>query len=148
MLFAFENDFSDNLRCIPMVVRLKLDTCGVKLKLSDWNQLSQSDRLDLVSLPGATPPEALGYRNYVHMLVTEKTGNTPGDLPCDPHPPWFDESNIPPEVTAQAEKLGEIITIKQWAKLNPLQRFALIKLSRSSHENSNFLPAMKEFNLV
>jgi hypothetical protein len=37
---------------------------------------------------------------------------------------------------------------EQWAALSPLQRFALIKLSRSSHENSNFLPALKEFQLA
>jgi hypothetical protein len=34
------------------------------------------------------------------------------------------------------------------AKLSPAQRFALIKLSRPSHENHNFLPALKEFELI
>jgi hypothetical protein len=27
VLFKFESDFVDSLRCIPMVVRLKLDLC-------------------------------------------------------------------------------------------------------------------------
>jgi hypothetical protein len=40
------------------------------------------------------------------------------------------------------------VTLQQWASLTPLQRFALIKLSRSSHEDKNFLPALKEFHLV
>jgi hypothetical protein len=37
--FAFETDFATSLRCIPllrcmpMVVRYRLDRCGVKLKL-------------------------------------------------------------------------------------------------------------------
>jgi hypothetical protein len=31
--------------------------------------------------------------------------------------------------------------------LTPLQRFALIKLTRSQHENNNFLPALIEFGL-
>ncbi|MBD0342498.1 MAG: nitrate reductase associated protein, partial [Microcoleus sp. Co-bin12] len=35
--FEFEADFVEALRCIPMKVRLKLDTCGIKLKLQDWN---------------------------------------------------------------------------------------------------------------
>jgi hypothetical protein len=40
------------------------------------------------------------------------------------------------------------ITAQQWEKLTPLQRFALIKLSRSGHENKNFPKAMAEFNLL
>lgn len=36
VFFAFESDFVDSLRCIPMVVRYKLDTCGIKLKLPEW----------------------------------------------------------------------------------------------------------------
>jgi len=32
--FQFEADFVDSLRCIPMQVRFKLATCGIKLKLT------------------------------------------------------------------------------------------------------------------
>ncbi|WP_439648941.1 nitrate reductase associated protein [Leptolyngbya ohadii] len=37
---------------------------------------------------------------------------------------------------------------KDGAILTAMQRFALIKLSRSQHENKNFLPALREFNLA
>ena len=148
MFFAFENDFAATLRCIPMVVRLKLDTCGVKLKLADWGKLSQGDRNTLVTLPCETPLQAQEYGDYLRNLVKEKTGTLPKDLPSDPHPPWLDVTVIPQEVIAQVENLNQTITIQQWANLEPLQRFALIKLSRSSHETSNFLPAMKEFKLI
>ncbi|MDA0674030.1 MAG: hypothetical protein O3C67_10055, partial [Cyanobacteria bacterium] len=37
--------------------------------------------------------------------------------------------------------------LEQGAGLIPLQRFALIKLSRPGHENRNFLPACQEFGL-
>ncbi|MDR9402251.1 MAG: nitrate reductase associated protein, partial [Halothece sp. Uz-M2-17] len=40
------------------------------------------------------------------------------------------------------------INREQWQKLTPLQRFALIKLSRPSHENKNFYPALKEFAIL
>jgi hypothetical protein len=36
----------------------------------------------------------------------------------------------------------------QWAALTPLQRFALIKLTRDNHDNVNFAPAMREFGLA
>lgn len=34
LYFQFEADFIQTLRCIPLSVRYKLDTCGVKLKLN------------------------------------------------------------------------------------------------------------------
>jgi hypothetical protein len=40
------------------------------------------------------------------------------------------------------------LSLEQWASLLPLQRFALIKLSRSNHENHNFVPALQEFGLL
>ena len=50
-------------------------------------------------------------------------------------------------VQEKAQGFDVTISSEQWSALNPLQRFALIKLSRPSHENRNFLPALKEFNL-
>jgi hypothetical protein len=44
--------------------------------------------------------------------------------------------------------MGVNITLKQWQNLTPLQRFALLKLSHSSHENKNFLPALREFKIL
>jgi hypothetical protein len=51
-------------------------------------------------------------------------------------------------VIAKAQDFQVDLTLQQWASLTPLQRFALIKLSRSGHENSNFLPALQEFQLA
>lgn len=147
MLFAFEKDFADSLQCIPMEVRLKLDTCGVKLKLVHWNKLSHEERLALIDRP-CSGEEIAEYRDFLQNLITEKSGTPAGELAIDPHPPWLDDTTLPADVQTQAGKVGETITLAQWAGLTPLQRFALIKLSRSSHENANFLPAMKEFNLV
>jgi hypothetical protein len=39
--FQFEADFVAALRCIPMYVRFKLDTVGLKLKLSHWAGLDR-----------------------------------------------------------------------------------------------------------
>ena len=36
---------------------------------------------------------------------------------------------------------------EQWHTLSPLQRFALLKLTREGHESANFVPAMAEFGL-
>jgi hypothetical protein len=146
--FDFEADFVTNLRCIPMQVRLKLDTCGVKLKLDHWHRFSQAERQNLVDWPCEHPEEVAAYRDRVQALVKQQTGQPAQTLAIAPQPPWLDTTQIPEQVTAQAEALGQHITLEAWQQLQPAQRFALIKLSRPGHENRNFLPALREFHLV
>ncbi|OKH20833.1 nitrate reductase associated protein [Hydrococcus rivularis NIES-593] len=146
--FQFEADFVDSLRCIPMQVRMKLDTCGVKLKLFHWNQFSQEERQTLVALPCTTVEESQAYRDYLQNLVKEKTGKPASELAIDPHPPWLDASTVPAQTQEKAAEFGIAITVQQWENLTPAQRFALIKLSRPGHENQNFFPALKEFKLA
>jgi hypothetical protein len=146
--FQFEADFVESLRCIPIQVRMKLDTCGVKLKLFHWNQFTPQERQTLVTLPCNTSQESLAYKDFLQNLVIEKTGEPAGELAIDLHPPWMNASAIPQQIQEKAADFNVAITGKQWENLTPAQRFALIKLSRPSHENQNFLPALKEFNLV
>jgi hypothetical protein len=148
MFFEFEADFVDSLRCIPMVVRLKLDSCGVKLKLAEWNRFTPLECDELVNLPCGESAEVIAYRDYLCGLILRYTGNAATLLEIDPHPPWLNDLDIPDSIQIKAAESGSIITQSQWANLTPLQRFALIKLTRSSHENNNFLPALQEFGLV
>lgn len=147
-LFQFEADFVDSLRCIPMQVRLNLDTCGVKLKLAEWNRFSKEEKQALVDMPARTSDEAKAYRELLHRLVLQHTGKPATDLPVDVYPAWMDEATVPDSVREKAEEVGVTLTPAHWVSLTPLRRFALIKLSRSEHENSNFLPAIKEFGVV
>ncbi len=146
--FEFEREFTESLRCIPMVVRFKLDTCGVKLKLDHWNRFDRTARLQLVEMPCSTPAEARTYRDRLQEMVVAQTGSPAKDLPVEPAPPWLSEDAPDELVVAKAEAFGVELTRHQWAALSPLQRFALIKLSRPSHENRNFLPALREFQLL
>ncbi|MBE9128411.1 MULTISPECIES: nitrate reductase associated protein [unclassified Coleofasciculus] len=146
--FQFESDFVDSLRCIPMQVRMKLDTCGVKLKLTHWHQFTQQERQALVEMPGTTPAESDAYRQYLQELVVNHTGQPASELPIEPNPAWIDSTQIPASVQEKAGEVGVSLTVQQWAALTPAQRFALIKLSRPSHENKNFLPALNEFELI
>ncbi len=146
--FQFEADFIASLRCIPMQVRLKLDTCGIKLKLPQWHQFSPKERQALVELPCTTESEIQAYRELLQRLVLEHAGIAATDLPVEANPAWIDTTTVPNSVQAAAQEIGVTITLNQWVVLTPEQRFALIKLSRSNHENENFLPAVKEFHLV
>lgn len=146
--FQFEADFVESLRCIPMQVRMKLDTCGTKLKLSHWNQFTQQECQTLVEKACTTAEEIAAYRQYLQQLVVEHTGTPASELPIDPHPAWMDATTIPDTIQEKAQEFGVSLTIQQWQSLSPAQRFALIKLSRPSHENKNFFPALQEFKLI
>ena len=146
--FEFEQDFVGSLRCIPMIVRRNLDTCGVKLKLEHWNQFTQSERQNLVDWPCSSNSEAEAYRDKLQTLITEKAGAPAKTLEVPKNPPWQSQSVIPEQVQKKFKEQSVPLSLSQWAGLSELQRFALIKLSRPSHENSNFLPAVKEFSLM
>lgn len=147
-IFQFEADFANSLRCIPMAVRFKLDTCGIKLKLEQWHKFSQHERQALLDLPCGTEQEITEYRWLLQRLVLDSTGEPAKDLAVDPHPAWMEPGKVPEDTSAKAAELGITLQVDQWANLDPIQRFALIKLSRSGHENRNFLPALQEFGLA
>ncbi len=146
--FEFEADFVDNLRCIPMQVRFKLDTCGIKLKLTDWTCFSSTERQSVVDKPCATPAEIQAYRDLLQNLVVKYAGAPAKEIAIEANPAWFDSATVPTDLQTKAEEVGVKLSLPQWAALTPLQRFALIKLSRPSHENKNFFPALQEFQLI
>lgn len=146
--FAFEADFVDSLRCIPMAVRLRLDLTGIKLKLNEWSKLGKSERLSLAANPCRSPEDLRKYREDVAALVTRVCGGPPSLLPELPEPIWENPDAVPGQVREQALLLGLEVSAEAWTSLSFLQRFALVKLSRPGHENRNFLPAMREFGLA
>lgn len=146
--FAFERDFADSLRCIPMSVRLKLDRCGIKLSLRQWSRLTFSERKWLSTGPCSEPDEISAMRATLAETIERIPGETVKLLEEAPSGVWASRS-VPPEVAHQCFALGIAApTRAQWSGLTELQRFALVKLTREGHENANFLPAMAEFGLV
>jgi hypothetical protein len=146
--FQFEADFVSSLRCIPMLVRYKLDTCGIKLRLQHWHSFSTIQRQTLIDLPCNTIEEIQNYRDNLRSLVCQHFQIYPSDLPIETNPAWLQSEFIPITVLHQAQELKIAIISTQWYNLTPLQRFALIKLSTSNHENNNFLPALQEFGIT
>jgi len=145
--FKFEAEFVASLRCIPMQVRYKLDTCGIKLKLQHWHTFSTIQRQQTIDLPCTTSEEIEYYRENLRSQVWQNLNTYPSDLLIAPNPAWMQIDTIPVSVLQHAQELDIAIALTQWQNLSPLQRFALIKLSTSDHENNNFLPALQEFGL-
>lgn len=149
LYFKFEEDFiEDNVRCIPMIVRFKLDACGIKLKLEEWYRFNVEERNTLVYKDCTLQDDILQYRAYLQQLVLQKTGMPATNLAVDPSPAWADTTKVFDMLMHKAHKLGIAIPVWQWAALSNLQRFALVKLSRQSHESKNLPKALKEFGLT
>ena len=110
--------------------------------------MNQESRQNLMTFPCDTDSQIHDYRHYIQELILQLTGKPVAELPIETHPAWIDITTIPSSIYDKSQEIGIEITIAAWASLTILQRFALIKLSRPSHENKNFLPALQEFNLL
>ena len=148
VIFRFEADFAETLGCIPMAVRMKLDTCGIKLKLAEWSKLTAGERNELLTASCTTPEETIRYRGRLQSLVLARTQSLPADLPVETAPAWQDTAQVPSDLAEKAAALSVAVTLAQWRQLGELERFALVKLSRPSHESKNFPHALREFGLM
>ncbi|APB34074.1 hypothetical protein GlitD10_1748 [Gloeomargarita lithophora Alchichica-D10] len=138
MVFEFERDFVGNWQCIPMVVRYRLDTCGIKLKLTHWQALPLNQRQWLVDTPCDTLAQQKQYIQQLQTWVMGQTGQTAKEILVNPV--WLNAQEIPPD-------LAQVIPLSQWQRLTFLQRFALVKLSRPGHDHRNLPLALQEFGL-
>lgn len=147
--FQFEQDFiEDGIRCIPMIVRFKLDACGIKLKLSEWSKFSVRERDSLCEMNCDKLAAIDFYRNYLQQLVYKYCRKNATELPIDPDPEWKHTNDIPFSLQQELEKYNWRISLLQWRSLSNLKRFSLMKLTRPGHENRNFPLAIKEFGLA
>lgn len=148
-IFQFETDFAGALYCIPMAVRRKLDLCGVKVSLKQWNRFTLEQREHLVARECDTPEEIGAYQREVIRLLEARAGDTPELLDPVAGTEWKDTSVVPQRLIDYCkERDVPAPTLAQWGALTELQRFALFKLTRPGHTNENFLPAMREFGLT
>lgn len=147
--FIFEADFvEDNIRCIPMIVRFKLDACGIKLKLGEWSKFKEDEKRQLAELPCVTDQEIFSYRKYVQAVVLIRASHVASTIAIEAEPSWANLEMVDDDVQEKASEFGWYITLEQWQSLSNLQRFALVKLKRPGHENRNFPVAMKEFGIA
>ena len=145
--FGFEADFTADLRCIPMAVRRKIDLAGVKLKLQHWSELDESERSELLDWEDA--PEAIeALRAHLMQRTASLSPGQAKELPRSVDEPWQQSSQLPAVLAASCAQLGLTVQAVDWAKLDELQRFALVKLSHPGHEHRNLSRALVEFGLV
>ncbi len=145
--FKFEEDFYDQLKCIPFSTRHKLDLEGVKLSLKSWNVFSEEERQRFCEMR-AEGGETGGYRKAL-VLLLEKLGEPVKFLESaqleSEKEQWGNPERIPAELESKISQLGLSLKPEEWKKLDNLQRFVLFKLSQGKHDHANLGPALKEF---
>lgn len=147
--FSFEEDFVEkNIRCIPMIVRFKMDKAGIKLKLNEWTRFTVGERIQLASMPCESENEARQYHEYLRSLVKKHTNKDATLLEVNGYPEWRLQYSIPVEVRQRLVDENSDMSVEQWRDLTRLQRFALVKLSRPGHESKNFIKATREFGIT
>ena len=147
--FQFEEEFMENnMRCIPMIIRFKMDIAGIKLKLSEWKKFSPEERIELALMNCDFKEASEQYARYLAGLIKKYTGRNPTKIEVNKTPGWKNFFSIPEAIIEKNEEFDWNLSTTQWKCLTDLQRFALLKLCRTGHENKNFPKAMKEFGLA
>jgi hypothetical protein len=133
---------------IPLAVRFKLDKCGIKLSLGPWQKLGEGKRWVLLQLRCESEVEIANFRRALLALTRAVSGDEPRLLVLDKVLPW-DAQDLPTQVAQKILEVGGAPpTAAQWRALTPLERFALVKLSRDGDHARNLLPALREFGLL
>jgi hypothetical protein len=131
-----------------MAVRYKLDTAGIKLQLEEWAQISEEERRALLAWPCASESDVAAFAKRMTSILESRTGHAPNVFSPLDHPEWLDPNRLPEAVHARAAALGVPLSPDHWARLSPLQRFALVKLSRPKYDPERLRPALKEFGFA
>ncbi|CAH2777788.1 MAG: NAD-dependent aldehyde dehydrogenase associated with FdhD [uncultured Caballeronia sp.] len=150
LLFGFEQESTENLSFIPLVVRFNLDRFGQRISLEQWRRLPHSYQELLARFPveddAAIEPnfdQALAEMLRTHADAKPETFTPDGD-------PIWAHTDVVPKTVIRQSSLCEIgsPSLGRWSELSRFQRYALAKLSRKSDVNHDFVPAMREFGLA
>jgi hypothetical protein len=120
--FMFEEDFVEqHIRCIPMIVRFKMDMAGIKLKLSEWSRFNSEERIGLATRPCRSADEINAYKTHLAGLIQKKAGNEAAMMEVDENPFWSQADHVPGPLLEKAKEFEWDISVGQWRSLTQLQ---------------------------
>ncbi|MGA2411430.1 MAG: nitrate reductase associated protein [Candidatus Binataceae bacterium] len=143
--FSFEDEIHQNLGCVPMAVRRKLDLTGIKISLLQWQALSIGERLALCHLPVASAEEREALRIFTDEAVRIKSGSGAKPLPEEARRGAEPPAHPPAQLVEHAYAVGVTLNQPAWDKLDADERYALIKLGDSAKASHNLAAALAEF---
>jgi len=142
--FKFEDEVHHSLACVPMAVRRKLDRVGVKVSLEQWQALPQHERLAICHLPTASEEECDALRTFIEEAVRLRSGAGTKALPESVRRSAEPPAAPPEKLVANAQTVGVTLNDAVWQRLDPDERYALIKLGGGAEQSHNFVTALRE----
>ena len=151
ILFNFENEYKNDLHFIPLAIRYKLDTLGLKIGLDAWLRLSIEERFELLNSPFDFErqfiPEAyrIEFKNLLNEYLTRRGEPEAKIISIINSENWSKANPIPDCVLKSMHENGLIPENLDWNSLSELKRFILWKLALSARQKETFPKAFEEF---
>ena len=142
--FKFEDEVHQSLACVPMAVRRKLDRVGVKVSLEQWQALAQHERLAICHLPTASGEECNALKTFLEETVRARSGAATKTLSDEVRRSAEPPATPPPRLVENAQTAGVTLNQTVWERLDPDERYALIKLGGGAEQSHNFVAALHE----
>ncbi|HTT76007.1 MAG TPA: nitrate reductase associated protein [Candidatus Binataceae bacterium] len=143
--FGFEDEVHQNLGCVPMAVRRKLDRAGIKISLLQWQALGLGERLVLCHLPVESEEECEAVRIFTMEAVKAKSGESVKPLSEASRAAAEPPEHPPARLVEHARAQGITLNQPAWDKLDADERYALIKLGDTPTPSHNLAAALAEF---
>ena len=122
-VLALERAKDPESRNIPLVVRMKLDLAGAKIRLMDWRAFSDSDRQSLIDTPFEGPVgEAPFFRALSQALESANRGAMPRIAPAAPPITLWLNQEEPLEIS-EFRQSAQVYA--KWTDLSRFERYLL-----------------------
>lgn len=141
--YRYEAKFYPALNRIPLDVRMKLDLTGLKISLQDWLACSIEERTALCHLPIADPEENQAFVAYIDFLC-RKYRNQAVEFTATLDPLLWDSSQVPEAVAQKSASCFNGVTLAEWQRWEPHQRYALYKTAISKSQPEAFADILDE----
>jgi hypothetical protein len=141
--FAFEWEIYQNLECLPMTVKRKLDRIALKIGRQQWVAMGRGERLAICHLPADTEEECAALSLFVTDLI-KRQGAAPMILPESVRKLAAPPDELPDAVLTSARDAGFALDQHLWNGLDAEQRYALTKLTDVGKKNK-LARALAEF---
>lgn len=142
--FKFEDEVHHSLACVPMAVRRKLDRVGVKVSLEQWQALAHHERIAICHLPAESEEERGAMRTFVEEAVRARSGGATKALSEEVRRSAEPPAAPPERLVENAGAAGITLGQPAWDRLDPDERYALIKLGGGAEQSHNFVAALRE----
>lgn len=143
--FQFEAEVFQDLSCVPMAVRRKLDRVGLKVGLEQWQALDPGERLAVCHLPADSREECEALDTFVRESVRRHSGVEPKALNPEQRAGAEPPGEAPAQLLENARAAGVTLGSYQWSRLDDDERYALIKLGGGASPSRNLRAALEEF---